>query len=237
MEDKLKSTQCLILERIKGRDKWVFICFVISILIIIGYEFMTAACILNFIAACIQNFMEAVIFILSKGKNLLYTLAVSYVSGVFVYYLTIIVPEVRRSKPILVEVEKTLKYLIDYIHEEVNFINSDDAVRVAMHYLERQKLEDRTYILKCCNPILRKVHPLLDALTSHILSHSSALTQSELDTLIDIRHRRITYRIRYKYDMKERLYQEQVKDEIKEFVQLNKDIIEFHKKIKSRIYK
>lgn len=236
MEDKLKSTFCLTWERMWRNEKWVWILFIIAIIIILAYHLLTAAYILNLVATCIQSLVEMGVFILSKSKELLYTLAISYVSGIVVYYLTVLRPEIRKSKPILMEIEQSLKYLIDDIYREFDFINLDNAVDIAMRYIRCCKKQE-DYNLHGVNPILKTIHQSLETTTAHVLSFPSAFSQSELETLVDIRHRRITRRIKSKYRENESLTQYQVETDVREFIKLNKDIIALHKQIRNRIYK
>ena len=237
MEETLNSENTLLKQRILDREKGMFIWFIIAIIVIIACNFLTAACIMK-IACCIYNYIEGAIPFLSKVKGILYTLAASYVSGVFVYYLTVLSPETRRSKPILVDVENSLRYLKDELHDVVKFVSSDNAVEITIQYLKQHnKLDNGFYNMNCSGRVLEEIHKSLETHTSHILSHSSTLSQSELETLIDIKHRRISRRIRYKYEINELLNAQQIKNDFKEFIQLNNDIIKLHERIKTRIYK
>lgn len=239
MEDNLKSTQCLILERIKGRDKWVFICFIISILIIIGNEFMTPACILNFIAACIQDFTEAVISFLSKGNKIITELAVSYISGAFVYYLTVIVPEIRKNTSILIEVEKTLKHLIDELHElaGLNDNDNDDVDTLIEMVKQYGKFNDTYYSLYFMRRHLETTYLAIEKVTSNVLSLSPALSQYEIDTLVDIRNRKITQQIKYKYGVDNLINEDELHRYSKNIAKLHNDITLLRESIRNRIYK
>lgn len=237
MKDKLKPTWYLILNRLWDREKCVLILFVIAIVIIMAYELITADCVLEF-ADNIHSFIETIISFLSKGKELLYALAISCVSGIFVYFLTVILPETRRSKPILVDVENSLKYLKDELHDVAEFVSLDDATEITIQYLKQHnKLDNEFYNMNCSGRVIEEIHKSLEMHTSHILSYSSALSQSEIETLIDIKHRRISRLIRYKYEENELLNKKQIEDDFKEFVQLNNDIIKLHESVKNRIYK
>ena len=231
MEDRVKSTGLLIFNRIWEREKWVSLWFVIAIIIVIGCEIMTKTGTLNF--------TEAVITFLSKGKEAIKSLAVGYISGIFVYFLTNILSETQRSKPILVEVEKTLKYLADTLHDTAEFINSNDAVEITIQYIEQHggKLDDNFSKLHLTNQTLADIHQAMETFTSSVLSHSPALTKHELDALVDIRHCRIARRIRFKYEINELFDKEHIKDDFREFVELNNNIIKLHENIRNRIYK
>lgn len=231
MEDKVKSTGRLIFSRIWEREKWVSFWFIIAIVIVICCEVLTKTYILNF--------TEVFITFLSKGEEPIKALAIGYISGIFVYFLTNILAETQRSKPILVDIEKTLKYLVDTLHDAAEFIDSDNAVDITIRYITQHggKLNDNFTELHLTNQTLADIHQAMETFTSNVLSHSSALTKDELDALVNIRHCRIARRIRFKYEVNELFDKEHIKDDFREFVELNNDIVNLHKTIKNRIYK
>lgn len=229
MKEKQKSLYCFILERLWAREKFVTILFVIACFVIIEVDSpMMIRYILELLGVDTSS--------LFQKDSFLCVLSISYISGVLVYFLTILLPEAQRSKPILIEVENSLRYLKDELYSIIEFINSENSVDIAMHYIEQQKKFDSEFFdMYGGNQILDKIHQALETLTLHVLSHSSVLYQSELETLVDIRHRSISRRIRFKYEENEILCKKQVKDEFDKLVQLNKDIINLHDNIKKRI--
>lgn len=236
MAYKVKSMWCLIFNRLWEREKRVLIWFIISIAIVVAYELITADCVLEF-ADC-HNFVETIISFLSKGKELFYALAISYISGVFVYFLTVILPETRRSKPILLEIEHTLKYLIDEFYEIENFGNSTNAVNIAIEKTKHYgKFNDLHYSLYYMCETLENIHISIEKLTSNVLTLSTALTNKELDTLIEIRHRKITRQIKYKYGVENLIDENELRCYFENMTKLHEDIVKLYENIKNRIYK
>ena len=237
MEDKLKSTWSLMFSRIWEREKWVFICFVMAILIIAAYEFTTARYILEII--------ETVICFLCKIKTIIYALTISYISGVIVYFLTVILPEAQRSKPILAEIENTLKFLID---EFVAFAqklqigdlnNIDEAAEKAFTDIQQfGKTSENHYSLKYCELYFIILAKELDHFITISLDHSSVLTLNELNTIVfKIRKQKVSERLRCNYGIDNCLTACEMKQYMKDIGLLYVEISQFRKKLRNRIYK
>lgn len=234
MEDKLKSKRRLILERIKGRDKWVFICFVISI-IIITCEHIDKISFLEFV--------ETVVSYLEEG-TILYTLAVSYISGAIVYLLTIVIPETRKRQSLLVE----MCYLLQELEDEFtslrlkldieDWCSSDEAIESAVQTVKQyNKSNNDFYKLDFCIKILEVLAQNFDNLTSVILSYFPILNEKELDAVIKIRRCGSAYLIKYKYGTENVMKENKVRNYFKELAQLNKDVKQLHKIIEEKTYK
>ena len=230
MKEKMKSTKTLIWKRIWTRELWVTILFLISCLDIGAYEFLKAYDVLKSI--------ETNNLILSILLKLFYALAVSYVPGVFVYFLTVVLPETKRSKPLLVEIEKSLQDIKDSFYSAMEYINSDNAVEIALDDVKQYgKYNDTFYSLQFMNKTLEKLYQSIERLTSNILSYSSALTQNELNIIIEIRHHKIARQMKFKDGVENVLNKDGVRSYFENMVNLYNEIIELHKSVGSRIYK
>ena len=91
MKSKLKSTSCLVFKRIWEWEKLISLLFLISYIIILatswGLGQKGGKC------GCVETCLASIF----NKSSLIYTLAVSYVSGVMVYFLTVILPESKRK--------------------------------------------------------------------------------------------------------------------------------------------
>ena len=243
MEEIQRSTRALIWERIKEREKWVFILFAFAFIAIPICKLITASCILDCIS-CIHSFIEIHIHFLSEVKKLLYTFALSYVSGVIVYYLTVILPEAQRSKPILAEIENTLKFLIDEFDEfaqklQIGDLNNVDEVaeKAFTEIQQYGKTSENQYNLKFCKLYFIILAKELDHFVTISLEQSSVLTLDELNTIVfKIRKQKVSERLRCNYGIDNCLTAYDMKQYMKDIGLLYVEISQFRKKLRNRIY-
>lgn len=228
---KEKPLFCFILDRIYDREKTITILFVIAIIVIVEPFKL-------FVISCILRLMEIDASFLSDKDNIVNTLAISYVSGIFVYFFTGILPETRRSIPILKDIEETLRYLKDDFHEIVDFDNTNDAVDALIKIAEQYgKFNNTCYSLYFMSETLKKIYLSIETFTSHVQSHSTALTKHELDTLVNIRHRKITQQIKDLDGVETVFDRNKLQDYFENMVKLYTDIESLRKNIEDRINK
>ena len=234
MEENQKPTYTLIWKRFWTRDLWVSVCFLVSLLIIICEHIDKWA---------FLNFVETVVFYLEEG-TILYTLAVSYISGVFVYFLTIVLPETRKNKSIYVEICCLLRELEDEFTslrldlEVEDWCSSDKAIDAAVQTVKYYNKQDcGFYKLQFCSKILEDLAQTFDNLTSVIQLYFSILSKEELDAIVRIRRCKIAYMVKYKYGIENVLNENEVRNYFMELAQLNKDVAQLHKIMKKIIYK
>lgn len=233
MEERQKNNMNFYKERL-NKDKWVIICFLVSIVIVICEHVDK----LSFL-----KFVESVVFYLNEG-TILYTLATSYISGVIVYFLTVVIPEIRKRKAMLVEICYLLKELEDEftsLRLELgieDWHSSDEAIENAIQMVKHyNKSNNDSYKLDFCIKILEKLAQDFDNLTSVILSYFSILNEDELDAIIKIKRSRNAYFIKYKDGIENVMNESTLRNYFKDLAQLHQNIIDLQEKIKNRIYK
>lgn len=234
---KVKSVSQLVLNRLLHKDKWLTISFIISIAIILLCAFADLDCILNVIGICICFVCE--------GEPIYYTLAISCISGLFVYFVTAIIPEIRVSRAIYVEITQQLTKLesdfLDFSLElQIGDLCSDNevikrAVNTVKFY---NRQATKFYSLAFCYESITKLTNKLENLTSNVLTYTPYLSKEELELLVDIRHRRITKQLFYKDGAEFNLLSEcELERYFTDLALLNKDVIKLKKMIKDRTYK
>lgn len=234
MDKKQKAICFFIKERLGNRDKWVLRGFLVSFVIIIC-EHIDRISFFDFVGTVVPYLKEGTV---------LYTLAVSYLSGVIVYFLTIVLPETRKRKSILVE----MGYILQELEDEFTSLRlefsiedwclSDEAIESAVQIVKQHtKSNNKFYNLNFCVKTLETLAQGFNNLTSVMLSYSPVLNEEELDNVIKIRRSGNAYLIKYKYGIENLMKESDVRNYFKKLAQLNKDVIQFHKIIKERIYK
>ena len=198
MDKKLKSTFSFILSRILNREKMIVFLFLLSLILVIMKEYAT----IDGFCCCIIAFVR----FLSKANTLLENVAISYIAGIIVYFLTIILPETRRAKPVLIEIDKILCYLEDafvtlsqdlQVGDWCNSKDSLDEIVNTVKHINKQKGEETFLSLDFCQSSLENLYKKFDELTSEALHHSSALTEDDLNTLVEIRQREVVKQLKY----------------------------------------
>lgn len=230
MKENLKPTWRLILERIRKEEIWVIVLFLVAILIILAYNLLSEITVIG----C----LKVIVSFITNGKDLFYSLAISYVSGVIVYFLTVVLYETRKSKFILVDIEKTLKDLKYEFGSIANFDNPNDAVQNIIETVNLYgRFNEKYYSLYFMDKALEKVFYEMEKLTLNVLSFSSALQAQEIDILVDIRSRQITKKIKNKYGVENLIDVHELYTYFEDMVKLYADINKLHGSIRNRIYK
>ena len=148
----------------------------------------------------------------------------------------------------LIEIEKTLTYLEDEFTELAqelqagDWCNSeDDAIRqiimVDVHQYQKNKLNERGFSLDFCSSSLTALYEKFDKMTNHALTYSSVLTTEELDSIVEMRNRDVSVQLKYNDGVANLLTDCGIREFFHNLIQLNRDIIKFHKDFRKRIYK
>ena len=235
---KTKSLPILIFQRLWEREKVIILLLILSLAIIIikeyGSAFETQLFILRFVD-CISNVQETI-----------NSIAISFLSGIIVYFLTIIIPEVRRARSLLVEIEQV------FLNLETSFI--DLAIELQLGDFEKPeecanravnlvtkfcdcKFEDGFYSLNLFRTHFESLGNSMNKLTEYLLGYSSVLSESEIDMIINIRQRKTSRRIAFLYGINNLLTIQEISDYFNDIAQLYKDICKLHENITKRIYK
>lgn len=181
-----------------------------------------------------------------KGSSFFYTLTVSLISGIIVYFLTVTYPDVRKSKYVYVEILHSLEELQDDFKEFRWALSVNDwcttkdeinnAVNLVKHYGHLFG-NDTHYSLKFCEKLIFDFSGKLESLTINILAYTPYLTLKEMELLTIIRHQKITERIRYKDGVDNLLTESELHDYFKSISELNNQVNYLHDLIQKRTTK
>ena len=149
----VKSVSILIWNRLCHKDKWLTWSFIVSLVIILLSSFANLNSFLKYLGCCICFVCE--------GEPIYYTLAVSCLSGLFVYFVTVIIPEVRKSRAIYIEITQQLKKLEDdfidlSLHFNiVNWCEKDNGIKMFVDIVKFYNRPNNAYysLSFCKDPI------------------------------------------------------------------------------------
>lgn len=170
-------------------------------------------------------------------------MAISYVSGFIMYFLTVIYAEVRRYRFLIVELNHALDCL-RYVFMELavelqigDLLNTDKAVAnaaiIVKHY---GRANNNHYCLKFCSSVLRKTAREFEKLTLFVLQNSTMLTEKELSMLTEIRNNKAAIKLKYQYGINELIGIDEVVVYFKHLSCLYKDVCKLQEHISNRIY-
>lgn len=240
LEEELRNVKPalkLIWDRLWNKDKWLTWSIIISIAIILLCLFVNPCSFIRFLSDCIC--------LVSEGEPFFYTLAVSCLTGLIVYLVTTIIPDVRISRTIYVEVVQQLKKLEDdftdfkIIFGVGNWDEDKDAIKRAVDLVKLYNRPSNVYYsLSFCKEVIEHLGIKIETLTGNVLTYTPYLAQKELDLLVDIRYRNITKKL-IDNDGLERnlLSEENIRLFFSDLSLLNKDITTLKQWIEKRVYR
>lgn len=237
MEKVIKPTFNLAIARLWERERLLLMMTVTVIVVGILYNLMSA----DLIFSIFNN----VVYVLQKTKNVINDVIISLFTGFVVYLLTIVLPETRKCKPILKEIDYLLKDFVDAFTElkieeigirvdaskEENINRATELVKLYGGYTGGY------YSLHFCAPTLRKLYGTIDEITTLVLNNSVALTKEEVGFLVDVRNKKITRCLKYQYGVYNLLTEDEIRKFFEQLLQMEEDIKNFHFSFKKRIYK
>lgn len=235
-EKKYKCMFMLLFSRLWEREKWMIITLLFTVVIVIVCKYLEASWFkerLCFTVDCLQN-----------SESIIYTLSISYISGVIVYLLTVVLPETKRSKPILSDIAYLLQDLQSEFTEmelELEIIDTDnieEAISIEAGTVKKVKrMSECHYSLEHFKHVFDKLKNSSEDLTSKILNHSSVLTQSELKTMVDVRNKKTMKRLKYDFGIESPITECELYDYLKGLVMLSHDIKDLQISIEDRLMK
>lgn len=232
-----KSTFRLIILRLWTRERWLTISFLSAILVIVLSKYSDAD--------WFKTLLSLTVDCITRTKEPICAISIGYISGVIVYFLTIILPETRRNIPVMIEISNILAQIkdsfLEFQLEDISvhsFENAELAVQDFVNIVKQYgKYNEQYYGLCFCAPAMRKLSCKLEILTSQILNHSSALSENEINKLIEIRHCDITKKLSSNYGVDELLTESDLKVFFHDIIILDKNIEKFRKEFTHRVFK
>ena len=238
MSRKVKHLYELIILRVLDREILILFLFMISLIALLLNE-----CVDSFdVHMCLKGIVDTIVSL----KNVIVSLAISLIAGIIVYFLTVVVPEVRKRRSFLVEIEQT------FLHLETSFLDlevemqlgdiskphvfADNAVRSVKEWCHRLS-ENEEYNLSTFRCYFVSLSKSFNRLTEYLLGYSAVLSEKEINIIIEMRQRTVSNRIMYLYGVDNALSISEIQDYFKEIATLYNDVCTLHKTIEDSIYK
>ena len=231
---KKKSTFLLFVSRIWEREMWMTITFFIAFLIILICNYAKAE--------WFREICDFAIDCFCANQTVIYTLCISYISGIIVYLLTVVGPETKRSKVVL----EDLTFIFEELHSEFETLKMDLGISDTTKINDRlpnsikqvtNRVSENHYNLSPIETILKKLSARCDELTSVILNHSSVLTYSEINKIVDVRNKKAMKRLKYEHAISGAFSECELCDYIKSLLSLDEDIVSIQKSVEKRIFR
>lgn len=238
MSRKVKCLPYLIIQRVWNSEKTILILLALSLAVVFLKDYGNSF--------TIQLFLKDIIEMIVFAKETWFAIAVSLLSGIIVYFLTIVVPEVRKRKSLLVEIERTLLDLktsfIDLATEMQigDYKNPETCAKNAVNNVKKwccRVSEYDDYNLNRFRSHFESLRTSFVRLTEYMLGYSSILSEKEIDMIIDIRQRKVSKRIVFLDGVDNCLNVDEISDFFKGIANLYNDVCIFHDKIVKSIYK
>ena len=238
MIHRIKSLPCLIIYRILDREKSISIFFILSLLIISINE--------NVDSFTVFLFFKDIVDFITSIKDLLISLSVSLVSGIIVYFLTIVLPEERKKRLLYVEIEQTFLYLESSFIElatELQIGDYENPIICAKRAVTNVKKfcckmsEDEEYSLGRYRKQFSDLAFSFNKFTDFLLGYSSIMSENEIYTIINIRHRKVSKRILFMDGVDNILNIQEIEEYFNDIAILYKDICSLHEAIQKKTYK
>ena len=216
-------------------------------LCVIGVLFVILYCIARIDESIIDRgscLAKDILSFLRQNKEDIDALTYSIIPAFFVYFVTVVIPESKRSQAMLPSICERLRYIKDAFYELSYFLTNSDWVNDS-NYLDKA-LENvarygttqysNRYSLKLCDFFLQLFVEELDKQTDFILQFHNELTPKELKSLLEIKFSSLIGKIREGH-FKEALYEKEAFNEvITEFRELNIKAISIYNKLCNRVY-
>lgn len=228
----------LICQRLLGRDSSVSIIFLMTVIITIFCEFIDASWIYT-----IANFLGSLPVFFNSHKEFFSSFVLSIITGFIVYFFTVILPETRRSRLLLVEIEQTFEKITSSFTElsiELQLADLQDGEKAAQNAVQNirkygNRLSENHYNLSIYKNSFRKLADSFNKLSTYLLNYSSIFSYKELEMIVNLRQMGATKKLLYGYGIEEAITETEIISYIKELSSLSIEISALHSAFNKRI--
>lgn len=193
----------------------------------------------------IQDSLNTVLEFLYNHRSAIDGWAYSYIAGVLVYYLTVVLPEAKRGQALLPSICERIRYIEDTFSELSRCLCYGDwsedhsLLKNAIVQLKQYgKTEsDNYYKFDYCFFILHYAVSEIDKYTDFILQLHEVLPAKDLKNILDVKYCSVLDKIRSEAIRNTLFNEDDAKEFLEELREENMKIKTIHKRIYNKIYK
>ncbi len=200
MEDKkkVKSLWHFVYRRMRGHEKWLWLlCVIVVIMYILSHS-----CPVHL--GCVQDIINSVISFLNKHNNCIDGWTYGIISGIFVYFFTVILPTARRSSVITPVLVEYLRYISDEFKAlsqllcDCDWCTNGNAISKAVDTVRKTTSAENNemYSLADFHVFILGFLNRIDKYTDYILNNHELLQPDELNCLSSFKHADVFNKIR-----------------------------------------
>lgn len=187
---------------------------------------------------------ETVLDLIQSGKNIFSALSIGFITGVIIYIVSVVFPEVRRSVSLCIEIDQTFKKIEDSFIEfglQLQLGNWDNRETFVDNFIkilhETKQAHEDFLILSPIGKPIEQLSKSLNKNSMHLLDFQSIFDTKELEFIMKLRHHSTTKVLACDEDLLNLRNESEIKTYVEDIMDLREDYKKIHVEFNNKRFK